>query len=82
MEKADVLEMTVHYLRERKRMEQKHQGTFIYIFYSFWSLWRIEIVYFIFVINRVSAIVKEMIYYQIFICQIPGESCFQSEIQL
>lgn len=29
MEKADVLEMTVHYLRERKRLEQKHQGIFI-----------------------------------------------------
>lgn len=26
MEKADVLEMTVHYLRERKRLEQKHQA--------------------------------------------------------
>lgn len=26
MEKADVLEMTVHYLRELKRREQKQQG--------------------------------------------------------
>lgn len=33
MEKADVLEMTVHYLRELKRREQKQKGTvqFIYV---------------------------------------------------
>lgn len=50
MEKADVLEMTVHYLRELKRREQKQKGK-IYLFLWIWSC----------IIYSVSGIIKEMI---------------------
>lgn len=63
MEKADVLEMTVHYLRERKRLEQKHQGTFIgnFVFRSF----VISIVQSLFVLNRQRDELLSMFVYQI-----------------
>lgn len=53
MEKADVLEMTVHYLRERKRLEQKHQGIFIKIVCNKYCL-----------SLSLSPVIKEKIYHQ------------------
>ena len=58
MEKADVLEMTVHYLRERKRLEQKHQGIFLLIIC-------LKIVCNKYCLSlSLSPVIKEMIYHQ------------------
>lgn len=83
MEKADVLEMTVHYLRELKRREQKQQGTDIFMFlFHFFD--RVVLSFINPRCPRYHMMLPELlsnIRFLSIVRQIAGESCFKIQLK-